>query len=1251
MRFKGIAFVLCLQLLSSVIILTAPVPTVSGSDAEGPRPMTWCSLYEGDGVSSPSSEGWTVRPGSGTITSGISDGATVAIVNDPTLVGGSSWMQRFVNFEPPFIISARGRYDPSTTYNGRMVLMSAFTGNHSIGATIYPTHLYIGAVPVLDLPAVQGTWYNVTFDARAPLDVDVYVNGAFISNVEMYPRDLVIWDQPLNKPVALAIGTEVEEQTKGMVDYIRTTMCPLTEVQPKTPDRTPPAIRNVMFDDGIQAPANHLTVTQGDVSKVWLNATIDDSSTGDSRIWSANYSKMPRTWPGTPMAPADGALDSPIEGVTAEIDISSFPVGDYNYCVYARDYQGSKNLNGGCGILTVRTRVFYVTVTYIVPGCPEGSCNIHFEIVTNDPSLIFFRWDFNDDAIWDTSWLTDTGYDLGGFADDYLGRACAEGSDGGGGTPTSCADYQVNNVPPTVDAGADKLGDVGVPIDFLFNFSDPGYDAPAKGTWENFTATIDWGDGPPVAAVVNEVPGSPGGVPTTGNVSATHVYSTMGVFGVTVTICDDDGGCGSDTMLVELINTASDPVLLAPADGAWVGPTSVVFIWQFRDMEGDAQSAFRLQIDNDPLFPSPNFDTGDQSSSNEFAEIAFTLPDGDWYWHVRTMDWHGEWGPYSAPFVFSLDRTPPDVTIEFGQPTVVAGGTRYVTTDSLVWLNGTDAGIGGVVITYSIDGDPEQTYLQAFKILEADGPHIIIYSAMDILGNAMQEFASVVVDTTPPDVTVDFGSPTVLAGGIRYITTDSLVWLNGTDEGVGGIVIAYSIDGGSVQTYLQAIQILESDGIHTIAYSAIDSLGNTMQQTTTVVVDTTPPDVTIEFGQPMVMVGSTRYITADTLVWLNGTDAGVGDIEVTYSIDGGSAQKYLQAIQLLEADGSHTIGYSAIDSLGNAMQQLTVTVVVDTTPPEVTIEFGQPTIRTGGTWYITDASLISLNGIDEGAGVAAITYSIDGGTVQSYLQPFNVPGADGPHTIAYSARDSLGNVMQQRFEAVVLDTTGPVTTISLTGLERGYSVALSSFDDGVGVSIVYLSVDTGSDTAYLGPREVVAYGNHHVRAYAIDWLLNVGAVAESDFSVYNAKPLMAGAIGVVLLVIGLVMVYLDRKRKKVWGIAVAVVGIVEVVMAILSWMTGTLGIPPWLGVSIVIDIAMIVVAVVLCALRWRSLRVAGAKNPPAPPPPEPEQPAPEPEQPAPEPPMEESAQVMCPSCGGSLPTGSTFCGRCGMKLA
>jgi len=63
------------------------------------------------------------------------------------------------------------------------------------------------------------------------------------------------------------------------------------------------------------------------------------------------------------------------------------------------------------------------------PTCFEGSCTIHFEITTDDPTLIFFRWDFNNDGVWDTSWLTDMFKDVVMY-DNYYGNVKAEGWDG-----------------------------------------------------------------------------------------------------------------------------------------------------------------------------------------------------------------------------------------------------------------------------------------------------------------------------------------------------------------------------------------------------------------------------------------------------------------------------------------------------------------------------------------------------------------------------------------------------------------------------------------------------------------------------------------------------------------------------------------------------------------------------------------------------------------------------------------------------
>lgn len=75
-------------------------------------------------------------------------------------------------------------------------------------------------------------------------------------------------------------------------------------------------------------------------------------------------------------------------------------------------------------------------------------------------------------------------------------------------------------------------------INDLGTFTDAGF-----GASETFSYAIDWGDGTSDAtgaATIDEV-GSPG-TPTAGSFDGQHTYSADGVYTVTVTITDDDGG-------------------------------------------------------------------------------------------------------------------------------------------------------------------------------------------------------------------------------------------------------------------------------------------------------------------------------------------------------------------------------------------------------------------------------------------------------------------------------------------------------------------------------------------------------------------------------------------------------------------------------------------------------------------------------------------------------------------------------------
>ena len=72
------------------------------------------------------------------------------------------------------------------------------------------------------------------------------------------------------------------------------------------------------------------------------------------------------------------------------------------------------------------------------------------------------------------------------------------------------------------------------------------------------TATIDWGDGSAVEAGAVTEPASPG------TVSGTHTYADNGPFIVTVTVTDDDGLVGSDTLTITVANVA--PIVAAGPD-------------------------------------------------------------------------------------------------------------------------------------------------------------------------------------------------------------------------------------------------------------------------------------------------------------------------------------------------------------------------------------------------------------------------------------------------------------------------------------------------------------------------------------------------------------------------------------------------------------------------------------------------------------------------------------------------------------
>lgn len=132
-----------------------------------------------------------------------------------------------------------------------------------------------------------------------------------------------------------------------------------------------------------------------------------------------------------------------------------------------------------------------------------------------------------------------------GYDDDGIFTVTISVTDDDGGTGSGDLTVTVSNVDPDVDAGADQSAFADDTVILSAEFDD-------SGTGDTHTATIYWGDGTVESGDVTE-PTSPG------IVAGSHVYATAGVFTVSVTVRDDNGGVDTDTLQVQTLTRVGAP--------------------------------------------------------------------------------------------------------------------------------------------------------------------------------------------------------------------------------------------------------------------------------------------------------------------------------------------------------------------------------------------------------------------------------------------------------------------------------------------------------------------------------------------------------------------------------------------------------------------------------------------------------------------------------------------------------------------
>ncbi|MCX9081301.1 MAG: PKD domain-containing protein [Candidatus Methanoperedens sp.] len=315
----------------------------------------------------------------------------------------------------------------------------------------------------------------------------------------------------------------------------------------------------------ISSNKNNLTIGGPDDSK-YLNGSIDEV-----RIWNraltpqeveAFYNGQNPVYTISVSTSPSGLTPQPAGGgqypFGQKATVTAQPVYGYIFRNWTED---------GSQVSTSPSYQFMVTedrnlVAMFIPNSPpvpeaggpytvnEGSSVTLDASGSSDPDgdTLTYAWDLDNDGIYENPGVTAAIIPPDGNATITVGLQV---SDGNGGVSTDTATVTVINVAPTVGPITAPINptSAGTAVAASATFTDPG-------TADTHTTLWNWGDGTTSQGTVTET-----------SAKGSHIYTTAGIYTVTLTVTDDDGGAGSATYMYVVIY---DPNAGFVTGGGWI---------------------------------------------------------------------------------------------------------------------------------------------------------------------------------------------------------------------------------------------------------------------------------------------------------------------------------------------------------------------------------------------------------------------------------------------------------------------------------------------------------------------------------------------------------------------------------------------------------------------------------------------------------------------------------------------------------
>ena len=287
------------------------------------------------------------------------------------------------------------------------------------------------------------------------------------------------------------------------------------------------------------------------------------------------------------------------------------------------------------------------------------------------------------------------------------------------------------------------------------------------------------------------------------------------------------------------------------------------------------------------------------------------------------------------------------------------------------------------------------TQMPTNNAILSKGTNTVVIAIADQSGNTSYSTNTIVVlDETAPIVTLNGDSSLTVECHGSYVELGATATDNCT-------LASLSTNG---------IVDVDTPGIYTVTYVAVDATGNSATNSRTVTVaDTTAPVVTLNGDSPMTVECHGGF--SDPGATANDACAGSVGVRVSGNVDANTA-------------GTYHLTYTADDGNGNTNSSVRTVNVTDTTPPAIAYNFTNLVLN-------ADTNCSALMPDVTGTNYIIASDACSGSSIVITQTPTNnavLP--EGTNMVIITVADQSGNTSYSTNTIVVLDETAPVITLN-----------------------------------------------------------------------------------------------------------------------------------------------------------------------------------------------------------------------------